>query len=355
MKAKNQNIESTLEKTEKDRKKRILIFTALVAALVVAVIVSFCVGRYFIHPGTAYKVLFSRIIPIHRTWSDIEETIVLNIRLPRMILAMFVGGGLSAAGAANQAMFGNPLVSPHILGVSYGAGLGAALGILLGGSMVTIQLMAVVFGIIGMMLTYGLSKRKSGIQLFMLVLSGTIVGALFQALISLIKYVADPEEKLPTIVYWLMGSLSVTSGHDLLMGVPAISISILVLYLIRWKMNILSLNEDEAKSLGINVNYLRVIIIGATTVIAAVSVSLCGIIGWIGLVIPHLARMMIGNDHKYLIPASICLGSFYLLLIDDIARTATAAEIPLSILTAIIGAPFFAYLLRKTGGKWSDT
>lgn len=355
MKAKDQNIKSTFEKREKDRKKRVLVFIALVTVLVVSMIVSLCIGRYFITPTTAYKVLFSKIIPIHKTWSDIEETIVLNIRLPRMILAMFVGGGLSAAGAANQAMFGNPLVSPHILGVSYGAGLGAALAILLGGSMVTIQFMAVVFGIIGMMLTYGLSRRKSGIQLFMLVLSGTIVGALFQALISLIKYIADPEEKLPTIVYWLMGSLSGTSGNDLLIGIPAIFLSLLVLYIIRWKMNILSLNEDEAKSLGINVYYLRGIIIGATTIIAAVSVSLCGIIGWIGLVIPHLARMIIGNNHKYLIPASICLGSFYLLLIDDIARTATAAEIPLSILTAIIGAPFFAYLLRKTGGKWSDT
>lgn len=338
----------------KKRRKRMIIFTGLFIMPIICMLVSLCIGRYSVSPLTVYKVLISRIMPIGQSWNDIEETVIFSVRLPRIILAMFIGGGLSAAGASNQAMFGNPLVSPHILGVSYGAGLGAALGILLSGNMAVIQIMAIAFGILGIMLTYTISKRKSGMQLFMLVLSGTIVGALFQALISLIKYVADPEEKLPTIVYWLMGSLSGTSASDLKIGIPLISIGLVMLYIIRWKMNILSLNEDEAKSLGINVNKLRTVIIISTTVITATSVSLCGIIGWIGLVIPHLARMMVGNNHKYLIPASICLGSFYLLIIDNIARTITAAEIPLSILTAIVGAPFFIFLLRKTGGKWNE-
>ncbi|MCT4566434.1 MAG: iron ABC transporter permease [Maledivibacter sp.] len=346
---------SQIEESEvKKKRKRTMVFTGMIVAAIGCMLISLCVGRYRVTPLTAYKVLLSKIIPVKQSWSDIEETVILNVRLPRIILAMFIGGGLSAAGASNQAMFGNPLVSPHILGVSYGAGLGAALGILLSGNIVIIQTMAIIFGILGIMLTYTISKKKSGMQLFMLVLSGTIVGALFQALISLIKYVADPEEKLPTIVYWLMGSLSGTSATDLKLGIPLITIALAMLYIIRWKMNILSLHEDEAKSLGVNVNRLRTIIIISTTVISATAVSLCGIIGWIGLVIPHLARMMVGNNHKYLIPASICLGSFYLLIIDNIARTITAAEIPLSILTAIVGAPFFIFLLRKTGGKWND-
>lgn len=348
------DISKTESYEEKKRRNLFMVFTGLIIISVVCMLTSLCVGRYGITPLAAYKVLVSKVVPLRQTWSDIEETVILNVRLPRIILAMFIGGGLSAAGASNQAMFGNPLVSPHILGVSYGAGLGAALGILISGNIVIIQTMAMVFGVLGIMLTYTISKRRSGMQLFMLVLSGTVVGALFQALISLIKYIADPEEKLPTIVYWLMGSLSGTSVNDLKIGIPLITIGLMMLYVIRWKMNILSLHEDEAKSLGVNVNRLRAIIIVATTIIAATSVSLCGIIGWIGLVIPHLARMIVGNNNKYLIPASICLGSFYLLIIDNIARTITAAEIPLSILTAIVGAPFFIFLLRKTGGKWNE-
>jgi len=195
-------------------------------------------------------------------------------------------------------------------------------------------------------------RCKNGTNLFMLVLAGVIVGALFQALISLVKYIADPLEKLPTIVYWLMGSLSGASYRELLAGAPLIMLGIVILVLIRWRINMLSLSEEEARTLGIHVQRLRWMVIGASTLITAVAVSLCGIIGWVGLVIPHIGRMIVGNYHKVLIPACVSIGSMYLLIMDTMARTLTSAEIPLSILTAIVGAPLFAYLLRKTGGRW---
>lgn len=313
---------------------------------------SLCLGRYQIAPAKALNILFNTILPGNSA-AGLESSVVMDIRLPRALLAMLVGAGLSVSGAAFQGLFSNPLVSPHILGVSAGAGFGAALGILVSGHIAVIQTLALIFGLAAIMLTFLISRRNGMTQLFMLVLAGVVVGALFQALISLIKYIADPEDKLPTIVYWLMGSLTGGSYNDLAIAIPLIGIGILVIWLLRWRINILSLDDEEARSMGINVERTRWVIIAAATVITAVSVSLCGIIGWVGLVIPHIGRMLVGPDHQRLIPACISIGAFYLLLIDDVARTVTAAEIPLSILTAVIGAPFFAYLLRRTGGKWS--
>ncbi len=325
----------------------------LILLPIILLIVSLCLGRYSVSPSVAFSIVLSRIFPIKATWESIQELIILKVRLPRIIIASIVGAGLSVSGTAYQAIFGNPLVSPHVLGVSAGAGFGAALGILLSANMFVVQMMALAFGILAVIITYAISKQKKGSALFMLVLSGVITGAFFTALISLIKYVADPDDKLPEIVYWLMGSLNGVSTKDLIFGIPLIIIGIVIIVVLRWKINILSLSEEEAKSLGIDVNKYRLIIIIVTTIITATSVSLCGIVGWIGLIIPHVGRMIVGNDHKILIPATIFLGAFYMLLIDNVARIATAAEIPLSILTAVIGAPFFAYLLRKTGGRWS--
>lgn len=326
---------------------------AMLGLPIIAIFVSICLGRYIVSPGVVFSILASHVIPMEATWTDIQETVVMQIRLPRIMLAMLVGAGLSISGAALQGLFGNPLVSPHILGVSAGAGFGAALGILTAGHMTVIQTLAVVFGVFAIFITHAISRIRGGTPLFMLVLSGVIVGAFFQALISLLKYVADPEDTLPSIVFWLMGSLTGTSYRDLLIGAPLMLIGITVLLLLRWRINILSLGEEEAKSLGISVEKLKWIVIMAVTLISAVAVSLCGIIGWVGLVIPHIGRMLVGNDHKKLLPACVSIGAVYMLFIDNIARTATAAEIPLSILTAVIGAPFFAYLLRRTGGKWS--
>ncbi len=319
----------------------------------ILMIVSLCLGRYSVSPRIIYSLILSKFTYIEPIWEPVEALIVFNVRIPRIIMAATIGAGLSVAGTAYQAIFGNPLVSPHVLGVSSGAGFGAALGILLFNNTFFIQTMALCFGIAAVIVTYLISKQKRNTTLFMLVLSGVIASAFFTALISLTKYVADPDDKLPEIVYWLMGSLNGISITDMLMGIPLISMGIIIILLMRWKTNILSLSEEEARSLGIDVVKSRLILIGASTIITAASVSLCGIVGWIGLVIPHVGRMIIGNDHKVLIPANIFLGAFYLLLIDNMARMLTSSEIPLSILTAIIGAPFFAYLLRKTGGRWT--
>ena len=343
--------EETIHKNTKEGNKLVVIILILLP--VIFFFIAICMGRYGIAPGTALSILISNFMPVTPYWAEIEESVVMGIRLPRVLLAMAVGAGLAVAGASFQGLFGNPLVSPHILGVSSGAGFGAALGILISGEVVAVQGLALVFGIIAITITYMISRLKNNTPLFMLVLSGVIVGAFFQALISLIKYVADPEDKLPAIVYWLMGSMAGASYSDLLSGVPLIIIGIVILILMRWRINILSLNEEEAQSLGINVQRNRWAVIAAATIITAAAVSLCGIVGWVGLVIPHIARMIVGPDHKILLPVSVSIGACYLLIIDTVARTATAAEVPLSILTAIIGAPFFAYLLRKTGGKWS--
>ncbi|MBT9165805.1 MAG: putative ABC transporter permease protein [Chloroflexi bacterium] len=331
----------------------IALIVALVALPIIALFASLTLGRYEISLGSAFSILTSRILPIEPTWTEIEETVVFQIRLPRVLMAMLAGAGLSIAGASFQGLFQNPLVSPGILGVSAGAGFGAALGILIGGPAAIIQLFAFAFGITAVVGAYMISRTRMGSSLLMLVLAGMIIGAFFTALISLVKYVADPEEQLPTIVFWLMGSMAGASYKDLLWGAPPIFIGSSILLLLRWRINVLSLSEEEAQSLGINVQWLRWIVIIASTMITAAVVSLCGIVGWIGLVIPHVGRMLVGPNHKVLLPACVSIGASYLLLVDNVARAATAAEIPISILTALIGAPFFVYLLRRTGGKWA--
>jgi len=276
--------------------------------------------------------------------------VIFNIRLPRILLALCIGAGLSVSGAAFQGMFQNPLVSPDILGVTAGAGFGAALGILLAGDTAAIQASAFFFGILAVAISYLISRAYQTTPTMMLVLSGIIVGAIFSALLSLIKYVADPHQKLPAIVFWLMGSLAPASKGDLLTAAPPMVVGVMGLLLVRWRINILSMGDQEARSLGIKTDRLKAFVILCCTLVTASAVSVSGIIGWVGLVIPHIGRMLVGPDHKVLLPASVALGAAYLILIDDLSRTLISAEIPLGILTAIVGAPFFAYLLRRTQG-----
>ena len=310
------------------------------------------VGRFAVSPIDVARILFAQIFPIAPDWPKSVETIVLQIRLPRAIMAMCVGAGLSISGAAYQGMFRNPLVSTDILGVTAASGFGAAVALLLSANALGLQLTAFAFGLAGVALTYRLARIYQTTPVLMLVLSGVVVAAFFSALLSGAKYVADPESRLPAITYWLLGSLNAASIKGLAMALPPIILGSLGLLLVRWKLNVLAMGDEEARSLGVETESLKGIVIVCTTLITAAAVSVCGMVGWVGLVIPHVGRMLVGPDHRFLLPATLSIGASYLLFIDDIARTATAGEIPLGILTAIIGAPFFAYLLRRTSATW---
>ena len=280
-----------------------------------------------------------------------KEAVLWSMRLPRILLAALAGAGLSAAGCVFQSMFANPLATPDTLGVASGASFGAALALLVGLPLPGVQTVSFLFGILAVLLTAAAGwKRDTGRAT--IILSGIMIGSLFSSLVSLVKFVADTESQLPAITYWLMGSLD-SAGYDALaMGAPVILLGLLLLLLLRWRLNLLPLSEDETRSLGVNIRLLRAVAALAATAITACCVAMCGQVGWVGLLVPHICRMKFGSNHLSLIPACISLGAVFLILVDTVARTLTAAEIPVSILTAIIGAPFFITLMRRSGG-WS--
>jgi iron complex transport system permease protein len=313
---------------------------------------SLFVGRFAVSASEVAHILWGQFFPIAQDWPKSAESIVLQIRLPRAVLAMFVGAGLAISGAAYQGMFRNPLVSTDILGVTAASGFGAALALLLSRNALGLQAFAFAFGLLGVALTYLLARTYRSTPVLMLVLSGIVVAAFFSALLSGAKYVADPESKLPAITYWLLGSLNGASVGSLRMALPPIVLGSIGLLWMRWSLNVLSMGDEEARSLGVRTEWLKGGIIVCTTLITAAAVSVCGIVGWVGLVIPHVGRMLVGPDHRALLPATLSIGATFLLGIDDIARSASAGEIPLGILTALVGAPFFAFLLRKTRGSW---
>jgi iron complex transport system permease protein len=244
------------------------------------------------------------------------------------------------------------LVSPHILGVSAGAGFGAALAILFFGNIWMVQLLSFSFALVAVFFTYSLSRVYRTTPVLMLVLSGIIVGALFSSSTSLLKYIADPVNQMPSIVFWLLGSLNNVSNRDIGLVGPVILAGIVVLLLIRWRINLLAMGEEDARALGVNTNQIRAIIILCATIISASAVSMTGVIGWIGLVIPHIGRLLVGPDNKYLLPVATLVGASYLVAVDTVARTVMESEIPIGILTAMVGAPIFAYLLRKNRSGW---
>jgi iron complex transport system permease protein len=328
-----------------------LLFLLALLLLMVA-IGALMLGQLRIPPATILEIFASRILPIEQTWEPTLESVLFDVRLPRLLAGILVGAGLSISGASFQGLFRNPLVSPHILGVSAGAGMGAALAILFFSNILAVQILSFVFGLAAVLMTVGLARVYRTTPVLMLVLSGIIVGALFSACTSLLKYIADPLNNMPSIVFWLLGSLNNASNKDLAVVGPVILAGITVLLLIRWRINLLAMGEEDARALGVDTGRLRATIIICATMISAAAVSISGIIGWIGLVIPHIGRLMVGPDNKYLLPVAVLVGASYLVTVDTIARTAMESEIPIGILTALVGAPIFAYLLKKSRPGW---
>jgi iron complex transport system permease protein len=326
----------------------------LIILPIVVFLLSLTLGRYHVSLGEIVTLFASKLGLSDATLPENVSTVILNVRLPRLVAAMLIGAGLSMAGGAYQGMFRNPLVSPDILGASAGAGFGAALGIMLSKSVVVTQFLALGFGLAAVLVTYILAGRlRRGDPTLFLVLTGILVGTVFTSLISILKVVADPYDKLPAITFWLMGSLAAVNRHDLLILAGPMVVGSLALLAVRWHLNPLSFGEEEAQAMGAETGKLRVVVIGACTLITASAVSVAGIIGWVGLIIPHLARGIVGPDYSKLLPVSGVIGGVYLLLVDDIARLAGPLELPLGILTALIGAPFFIFLLARSRRAWT--
>lgn len=328
-----------------------LVFAVLCAAFVVVFICSLGLGTYHIAPLDVVALIAG--LPTSESLQDaaMAHSLIWDVRIPRVCAAALIGAGLSCAGAVFQGLFRNPLASPYTLGVSNGAGFGAALAIVLSANALGIQLTSIACGLVAVLLTFLIAAqgKKSTVTL---ILSGMLIGSLFASLVALLKFCADPTEKLPQIVYWLMGSLSGITSTSLLSILPFYCICLLLILLSRWRINVLSMGDTTAASFGIHVARERGIIICAASVLTALLVSIAGIIGWIGIVVPHLSRMLMGPNFKQLIPTSCVLGGAYLIIIDDICRCATALEIPLGVITGIVGVPLFLYFIRKKKVDW---
>ena len=312
---------------------------------------SFMLGRYPIEPWTLIRVLASRVIPVTPDWPSQVETVLFNVRLPRVLMAALIGAGLSAAGAAYQGIFKNPMVSPDVLGASSGAGFGAALGLFLSFSYQGVSFLAFVLGLSAVGAVCLISSRVKYNQTLGLVLAGMMISSLFTAAVSFLKLVADPNNTLPVITYWLMGSLASIRPKDLAFAAPWIIGGIIPIYLLRWKINVLTLGEEEARCIGVNTSAVRLAVGLCATLITSAAVSVSGLIGWVGLVIPHFARMLVGSDYRKMLPASLLLGASFLLVVDNFARLLATSEIPIGILTAFVGAPFFLWLILREGNK----
>jgi iron complex transport system permease protein len=332
-----------------DYSRNALRLTGLGVALLIVACYSLTLGRYHVPFSTWWGILTTP------GDSGVGGIVLLEVRLPRILAGILIGAGLSASGAAYQGLFKNPMVSPDILGASAGAGFGAAAAILLGFNIFGIQLASFACGLLAVMLTCAITDRmkRGGDPVLVLILAGIVVGSIFTAFISLTKTVADPDNKLPAITFWLMGSLSSASLKGLNFLLPLFVIGVVPLFLLRWQLNVLSFGEEEASALGLDTRRLRWVIILCATLLTASAVSVAGLIGWVGLVIPHLARMFVGPDYRVLLPASLLMGATYLLLVDDLARSVLAVEISLGILTSLVGAPFFLYLLMRSHKGWA--
>ena len=345
-------------KPEKTGRRCVLILLILLAAVF---FLSFLLGRYRVSALQTARLLADRALSgisrgrlrLAPTWTPEEASVVIQIRLPRILSAALIGAALSAAGASYQAMFRNPMVSPDLLGASTGACFGAALAILLGAGYAVITASSFLFGLAAVGLTYLVGRLSRIRSTLAMVLAGMMVGSLFSAGTSFIKLVADTTDQLPAITYWLMGALTSVRLDDLHFAMVPILCGLIPLFFLRWRLNLLSVSEAEARSMGVNTRLLRLLVILCATLATAASVSISGMIGWVGLVIPHICRLLVGQDTQRLLPCSMLLGASFLMLVDDLARCLAASEIPLGILTAFVGAPLFLYLIVK-GGRRHD-
>ena len=323
----------------------------MASALLALFLLSFVVGRYGVPLGQVVRILLSGVLPLEQTWTDNMAIAVLNVRLPRILLACLVGCGLSAAGTGYQTVFQNPMAAPDILGASAGACFGAALAILTGQGAVMITVFAFLASLLSVALVYLVGNHTRGNRVVNLLLAGIMVGSLFSACTSYIKLVADPTNQLPQITYWLMGSLSGTRMGTVKFAAVCMAVGLVPLLLLRWRINLLTLSPDEARAMGVHTDRLRLAVILSSTVLTAAAVSVSGMIGWVGLVIPHLSRRIVGSDCRRLMPMACLFGAAFLLLVDNMARCLTATEIPIGILTAFVGAPFFIYLMVRGGDR----
>ncbi|MCR5639040.1 MAG: iron ABC transporter permease [Lachnospiraceae bacterium] len=339
-----------------------LIMIILTVLLMGMALIALCLGQYSLAIKDVFNILIlgpkraAEAATAKGAFSANAVKVVFNIRIPRIVLSILAGAGLSVAGAAFQAVFSNPLATPDTIGVANAASFGAALAILFGMPVIIMQLVSAGFGILAVLLVFFICSISAGKEKNSLssdfsinvILSGIVISSLFSALVSFLKYIADPLDKLPSITFWLMGSFSSATAKKLIFCAPFIISGIIIITLLRYKLNILSLGDEEAVSLGLKIKKVRLIMIAAASIITAAVVSTCGLIGWCGLIIPHLARLLTGSDNKRVVPLSIVLGGMFMLLSDTLARGLTRAEIPVSIITAVIGAPVFIILLIKS-------
>jgi iron complex transport system permease protein len=324
------------------------------AVLIGALLLAFSLGRYPVGLGDLFEIITAKIVGHPPDVSAAAVNVLFEVRGPRVLTAVLVGAALAVAGTAFQGLFRNPLVSPDLLGASSGAALGAVLGIYLSLGVFAVEVLAFIGGLAAVVAVYLIgSTVRARDPILVLVLTGVVIGALLGAGVGLVKYIADPYNQLPAMTFWLLGSLAAANTADLIPLFGPVALGILILLALRWRMNVLSLPDEEARALGLPTGPMRIAVIAAATLVTSASVATAGIIGWVGLVVPHIARTLVGPDFGRLIPTAALLGGGFLLVIDTIARTAAAIEIPLGILTAIVGTPFFVWLLAGVSKTWS--
>lgn len=327
--------------------------TVLASFTIALFFASFMVGRFAISPRLVLNIILSNFLAIPQDWNTTLNTVVLQVRLPRIVLGILVGGALSVAGASYQTLFKNPMVSPDILGVSAGAAFGAALAMINNAFWWQIQLMAFVFGIIAVVVAYSIAYVFGKNTITVLILAGIVVSSLFQSLLSILKTLADTNNALPAITYWLMGSLGKSKIEDVLIILPMLAFSLLLIFIYRNQIDVLAAGEDEARTMGVNVPLVKLVVIVSSTLMTVSTVSVCGIIGWVGMVVPHIARMLTGASFSKLAVTSFFVGGAFLLTIDNVIRGIEGVELPLGVLTALVGTPVFVLLLSRVKKGWS--